>query len=276
MNYEEYYRTLKQNRAFGTFQAYSYTVSLFREFLRRREPSQELAEEFLNTFHGNSPQSIARHIAALRHFFKWCKIPFVLESPYQQKKLPPYVSEQDFEKISDWIKRQEQSLHPESPNRIRVIELTAIVMLLWSTGLRLSELANLRDEDVSDDHVRVMGKGGRERVVPIEEKPLRIIREWIKVKPKSQWVFPSRDPAKPRPKGSIQARVKSLLKKVGLGRLKVHSFRHGAATALYGRGADLRYVQEYLGHQSLATTAFYVHLAPQVLKERLPKRFAGE
>ncbi len=259
-DYSRYFRDLQDEKAPGTVESYTYTVRKFLSFLNGEEPNQEHAEEFLEVFrdNGNSPRSRARHITALRHFFMWMDIPLKLKTPYLQRTLPPYVTEKEFTTLMNG------ATHPK---------LRAALALTFGAGLRLSEACNIPVEDISDEgFIKVMGKRGKERLVPVEDEVINMIRPWRDyISHKSKYMFPGQDPRKPQRKNGFQALIRNHMKRCGIRGKSVHSLRHGAATSLYSRGLDIRQIQEFLGHENIATTAIYTHMTPGRLRKSILK-----
>ena len=226
---------------------------------------------------GMMPGSQARIISGLKSFFKYCLLEQVitadptalLESPKLKRALPDILSFEEIEKI---IAEIDVSTPEGGRNK-------AILETLYSCGIRVSELVNLRISCLYMDvgFIRVTGKGDKERLVPIGSdaiKYLKIykndIRVHIAIKPGNDDVlFLNR-------RGSKLSRVmvfliiKELTKKAGIKKaISPHTFRHSFATHLVEGGADLRAVQEMLGHESITTTEIYTHLDRQFLRDTL-------
>ena len=226
---------------------------------------------------GMTASSQSRIVSGIRSFYKYClmedllkKDPTVLlETPKQQKKLPDVLS---FDEIETIIGQIDLS----TPEGIRN---KAILETMYSCGLRVSELVNLRLSCLYFDvgFIRVIGKGDKERLVPIGKsaiKHVNIYRETIRVhmdvkKGSEDILFLNR-------RGSQLSRVmififlKELVKKAGIIKnISPHTFRHSFATHLVEGGANLRAVQEMLGHESITTTEIYTHLDREYLRETL-------
>ncbi len=259
INWDRYFKDLGEQRAPGTVVAYTYTLKKFQTFLEGREPTQELAEDFLEVFKEKSNRrSILRHIVALRHLFSWLGIKVNMKSPYLERNLPAYITEAEFTHLI---------------NNARDLKLRAALALLFGGGLRLSEAVNLEITDINlEGYIRVMGKGRKERLVPVEDYIIKEVRPWLDiVRNYSKFVFPGYDRNRPRRKGGFQKMIRNHMRACGILGKRCHSFRHGAATSLYSRGMELRQIQELLGHENLATTAIYTHLAPGRLREDMLK-----
>ena len=226
---------------------------------------------------GMTHSSQARMISGIRSFFKYCLIEEItstdpsalLEAPKQKRKLPDTLSFQEIEMVIAAIDLSK----PEGQRNKAILET------LYSCGLRVSELVNLKISNLhlSEGFVRVTGKGNKERLVPIgsdAEKFINIymsnIRNHIPIKSgEEDIIFLNR-------RGSRLSRlmifliIKSLAKTVGISKnISPHTFRHSFATHLVEGGADLRAVQAMLGHESITTTEIYTHLDREFLRTTL-------
>lgn len=226
---------------------------------------------------GMSDTSQARIISGIRSFYKYCLIEqiskkdptLLLEAPKLKRKLPDVLS---FEEIENIISQIDLSKPEGGRNK-------AILETLYSSGLRVSELVNLKISQLYTDvgFIRVIGKGDKERLVPIGQsavKYINIYRNNIRVHVLAQpghedTLFLSK-------RGTGLSRVmiflllKDLVRKAGIKKtISPHSFRHSFATHLIEGGADLRAVQEMLGHASITTTEIYTHLDREFLRKTL-------
>lgn len=226
---------------------------------------------------GLEPTSQARILSGIRSFYKYCYIEQIvkkdpttlLESPKLKRALPDVLS---FEEIEAIIGQIDLSKPEGGRNK-------AILETMYSCGLRVSEVVNLRISALYLDvgFIRVVGKGDKERLVPIGSDAIKYIRIYqqdirvhIPLKPGNEDIlFLNR-------RGSKLSRVmiflllKDLVSKVGIKKnISPHTFRHSFATHLVEGGADLRAVQEMLGHESITTTEIYTHLDREYLRETL-------
>jgi integrase/recombinase XerD len=224
-----------------------------------------------------TPASQARVISGIRSFYKYCSIEQIvkkdptalLEAPRLKRALPELLS---FEEIEAIIGRIDLSKPEGGRNK-------AILETMYSCGLRVSEVVNLRLSCLYLDigFIRVIGKGDKERLVPIGRSAIKYIQIYIReirvhmpVQPGSEdIVFLNR-------RGSKLSRVmiflflKDLVRAAGIAKsISPHTFRHSFATHLVEGGADLRAVQEMLGHESITTTEIYTHLDREYLRETL-------
>jgi tyrosine recombinase XerC len=221
-------------------------------------------------------RSIARRLASLRSFFKFlCRDGYLktnplaaVSSPKLDRPLPKFLS----------AKEVISAIERPNVNSLLGIRDNAILETLYSTGIRVGELCALRvgDVDFVGSLLRVRGKGRKERLVPIGETALMAIQGYLerRMPPRNQIsgaVFLNRENQK-LSDGSVRRIVRHHFKKEGA-RLKVspHTIRHSFATHLLDRGADLRSVQELLGHQNLSTTQIYTHITMDRLKKAYDK-----
>jgi integrase/recombinase XerD len=226
---------------------------------------------------GLNASSQARVLSGIRSFYKYCFIEqivrqdptILLESPRLKRSLPDVLSFDEIEKI---IAQIDHSKSEGDRNH-------AILETMYSCGLRVSEVVNLRISCLylNVGHIRVIGKGDKERLIPIGSDAIRHIgiyrqgsRAHISIKPGHEDIlFLNR-------RGSRLSRVmiflllKDLAAQAGISKnISPHTFRHSFATHLVEGGADLRAVQEMLGHESITTTEIYTHLDREFLRETL-------
>lgn len=226
---------------------------------------------------GMTATSQARIISGLRSFYKYCLIENVsqtdptalLEAPKLKRALPDFLSFQEIERIMAQIDMST----PEGERNKAILET------MYSCGLRVSELVNLRLSGLYPDlgFVRVTGKGDKERLIPIGSVALRhihfyrtTVRTHVPVKPgQEDFVFLNRRGTK-LSRVMIFLLLKDLVKKACITKnISPHTFRHSFATHLVEGGADLRAVQEMLGHESITTTEIYTHLNRDYLRATL-------
>ena len=226
---------------------------------------------------GMTVSSQSRIISGLKSFYTYCLMEelitvnptVLLETPKQKRKLPDTLS---FEEIESIIAQIDLSKPEGGRNK-------AILETLYSCGLRVTELVNLRISCLFMDvgFVRVIGKGDKERLVPIGGEAIKYIniykneiRVHIKVKPgQEDFLFLNRRGSK-LTRVMIFLMLKELATKAGITKsISPHTFRHSFATHLVEGGADLRAVQEMLGHESITTTEIYTHLDREYLRDTL-------
>jgi integrase/recombinase XerD len=283
-------RFLQVEKGLSENSVYSYTYDLkkFNEFLEDQNKSilsatQDDILRFLaneKTKKQNSSRTLARSLAAIRQFYSYMSIstggniqnPSVkIETPQIQKSLPDFLSREELESLFNSI----------SEDDIYELRDKTIFELLYSCGLRISEAIELKFHDIDFENklIRVMGKGSKERIVPMGEQAIKLIRLYIsKSRPvilgtrASEFLFISK-------KGSLLNRksvwrlIKGYCARTDLVKnITPHTLRHSFATHLLENGADLRSVQELLGHMDISTTQVYTHLARKQMQE-IHKKF---
>lgn len=226
-----------------------------------------------------TPASQARIISGIRAFYKYCilenivtKDPaYLLEAPKLKRSLPDVLN---FEEIENIISHIDLSKPEGGRNK-------AILETMYSCGLRVSEAVNLKISQLHTDvgFIRVIGKGDKERLVPIGRSAIKYINIYKnKIRVHTTPAPGNEDILFLNNRGSKLSRVmifliiKDLVKKAGIKKnISPHTFRHSFATHLVEGGADLRAVQEMLGHESITTTEIYTHLDREFLRKTLEK-----
>jgi len=234
----------------------------------------------LDTF-GYSPATIARKIATLRSFYKWMTLrgfsannPMLLiRTPKQTKRLPKAISVEQVDKLLSM---------PDNRDTLGARD-RAILETLYSTGVRVSELVDLNctNLDMDEQALHVRGKGKKERMVPLGTHALSAIRHYLTLLEPDPRFASLREQSMVEPNvplfvnknggrlssRSVRRKLDKYLKIAGLDpTISPHTLRHSFATHLLDNGADLRSVQELLGHQSLSTTQIYTHLSTMRLR----------
>jgi tyrosine recombinase XerC len=234
------------------------------DYLTLRKYLAHLREKSLGT------RSINRRLSCLRSFFKflvrdnYLKTNPILSilSPKSEKHLPAFLTEEEVSKLIE-------SVYPKDDKDERTLRDRAILETFYSTGLRVQELVNLNLEDIDfiGGIVKVMGKGKKERIVPIGEIAIAAIRKYLeKRKKKGNVLFLNKSGKRITTRG-VRDIVWKYVKSAGIKQgISSHTLRHSFATHLLNRGADLRTVQELLGHINLSTTQIYTHLTTERLK----------
>lgn len=230
-------------------------------------------EKYLATLNDLAPSSISHAISSLRTFYNYyIKLNKISENPMdtiRQPKLghhlPTYLTLEEVDKLLD--------IKIETPFDARN---KAILELMYATGLRISEVINLEfnNIDLEDCIIRVMGKGSKERIVPINDVAIDALNTYIKeYRPNMlignvhNYIFVNNH-GKMMTRQGIFKMIKAECKKKGIEKnISPHTLRHTFATHLLENGADLRVIQELLGHSDISTTQIYTHLTNQKLKQ---------
>ena len=215
----------------------------------------------------NNPRSIQRHLSSAKGFFRFLKknnliesSPFELVSaPKSPSNLPEVLSPEDVEQLLNF-----------KPSSLIEIRDMAIIELMYSSGLRVSEAVNVNMDDFEEDmtFLRILGKGAKTRIVPLGKFALNAINNWIiereKIITKSEALFLNLKGTRLSIR-SVQLRLKKMATKQGLPPIHPHMLRHSFATHMLESSGDLRTIQELLGHSSLSTTQIYTKLDYQHL-----------
>ena len=222
---------------------------------------------------GLKSSSINRKISSIKHFYLFLLKKKVIKNspadeittPKQEKYLPTSMSEDEVESL---LGSPKSSIKIERRDK-------AMIEILYATGMRISELVNLKltDIDFNRSVLKVFGKGSKERLVPYGEKAAEALRIYLEDRKKldSKDVFLSNRGTRIT-RGAFWQRIKIYIKRENLkSSISPHTLRHAFATHLLNRGADLRSVQILLGHSDLSTTQIYTHIAKKRLGEILKK-----
>ncbi|HET9804449.1 MAG TPA: site-specific tyrosine recombinase XerD [Candidatus Acidoferrum sp.] len=269
----------------NTYSAYKRDLAKFEEFAKKRKLELEKASrddlvDFLASLYRQKLESktVARHLVSLRNFFRYAQVQELiaedpalnLESPKIRKSLPGYLRLEEVERL----------LQQPDANTPQGMRDRAMLEVLYSTGLRVSELTGLKvsDLDAKVGCVRCIGKGDKERVVPVGRKALGIVDKYLrdsrpqllrgaKTAAVSPFLFVNRRGGKISRVG-VWKILSNYGKRAGLRTaLTPHMLRHSFATHLLERGADLRSVQLMLGHADISTTQIYTHVVEERLKQ---------
>ena len=277
------YLRLERNLAQNTLDAYLNDLGKLLRYisdngLDAQTMTLEDLEHFSATLHdiGIQPVSQCRILSGVRSFFKYLQLDGyrdddpteLLESPQTGTHLPEVLSTTEVDLLESAIDLSK----PEGQRNKAIIEV------LFSCGLRVSELVNLKISNIyfEEEFVRVIGKGSKERLVPISSKAIKEIRYWfmdrdkLKIKKgEEDYVFLNR-------RGSHLTRtmilimLKRLAADAGIQKtISPHTLRHSFATALLEGGADLRVIQVLLGHESIGTTEIYTHIDTSTLRQEI-------
>lgn len=277
------YLKLERNYTANTVEAYRNDLAHLERYMKREELTPETVrrehlEHFAATLHehGIGPSSQARILSGVRSFFKYLQMEGyisddpseLLEWPHLGEHLPEVLTTEE-------IDRMEAAIDLSKPEGQRN---KAIIEVLFSCGLRVSELTALKLSDLfmSDNFVRIKGKGRKERLVPISAKAVKELKLWfidrdrMNIKPgEEDFVFLNRRGAH-LTRTMILIMIKRCAEAAGIEKtVSPHTLRHSFATALLKGGADLRAIQMMLGHESISTTEIYTHVDMTTLRQEI-------
>ena len=265
----------------NTIEAYSNDINAFLNWLNKRniQDYKEISELVVNEYvaylfnKALKSSTVNRKISSLKSFYLFLIKKKIISSsplseiitPKKEHHLPSSMSEDEVERLL-----RSPNIELDLENRDK-----AMIEMLYATGMRISELINLKitDIDLERSVLKVLGKGSKERLIPFGEKALDSLNSYLEKRKKSlaKEVFISNRGKKMTRTGFWQ-RIKIYLSREGLkDSISPHTLRHAFATHLLNRGADLRSVQLLLGHSDLSTTQIYTHIAKQRLGEVLKK-----
>jgi len=282
------YLKLERSLSGNSVEAYMHDIALLDQYLQLNSLAHtpadlklEHLQDFLKWINelGLSARSQARIISGIKGFFKYCLMENLisndpsqlLETPKLGRKLPDTLSIEDINKLV-------AAIDLSKPEGVRN---KAILETLYSCGLRVSELVNLK---ISNLHleigfVKVTGKGDKERLVPIGSVAIKHIKIYmdeirchLTIKPGNEDIIFLNQRGSQLSRIMIFTIIKQLAEKINLKKsISPHTFRHSFATHLIEGGADLRAVQEMLGHESITTTEIYTHLDRDYLRQSIIK-----
>ena len=277
------YLKLQRNMSVNTLDAYQRDLRKLLDYLNKeqiaiRDVTLADLEHFSAGLHdiGIHPRSQCRILSGIRSFFKFVQLDGyrdddpteLLESPQIGDHLPEVLTIQEVDRLEASIDLSKWEGHR---NR-------AIIEVLFSCGLRVSELVNLKLSDLylDDEYVRVLGKGSKERLVPISSKAIQELHYWfddrhlMNIKPgEEDYVFLNRRGAH-LTRTMILIMIKAQAKEAGIQKtISPHTLRHSFATALLEGGADLRFIQALLGHEDIGTTEIYTHIDTSTLRQEI-------
>jgi integrase/recombinase XerD len=265
----------------NTIAAYGRDLEDYESFLRTRHSSLRLAKpehirEYLGVLetNGMARSTAARKLSAIRQFHRFLlgdgRSPdnpaSVIESPRTARPLPKVISESDMTLLLAAAHARLKAA--QGKGLLKVWRMICLLELLYATGLRVSELLGLtlRAVATGDDFLEVKGKGRRERLVPISSTARRALKDYRQqlssTGKESKWLFPSFGKGGHLTRQHFALELKILAAAAGLDSTRVspHVLRHGFASHLLAGGADLRAVQQMLGHADISTTQIYTHV----------------
>ncbi len=249
------------------------TISAYRRDLRdlvRHLGNQDVDKitmshlrSFLKSLNLWEASTVARKLSTIRSFLDFCLREGLVEknhakalkSPKLEQRLPHHVNTEGIERLM------------EAPGTDHLgLRDRAILEVLYSAGLRVSELVRVNDADIDNGTVKVMGKGSRERLAPLGRCACAALSAWLSVRGEAEATFTNYQGGRLSTR-SIQKMVDKYTTKAGLGKMSPHSLRHSCGTHLLDGGADIREIQEILGHKSIVSTQIYAKVSMVRQKE---------
>ena len=282
----------ERGAAVNTLQSYERDLDDLHSFLSER--SVRLTEAGSNDLggylaslsrQGFKPSSQARRLSAMRQFYKFLYSEGlrtddptgILDAPKKGRSLPKTMG---VEEVTRLLTQAEQEAATDGPDQLHRLRMLVLLELLYATGMRVSELVSLPAKvlDQEGRFLMIRGKGNKERLVPLSQSAIATLKTYGKLQaqvaasakqpaPESPWLFPAASQQGYLPRQVFARDLKDLAIRTGLtpSLISPHVMRHAFASHLLANGADLRVVQELLGHSDISTTQIYTH----VLEERL-------
>lgn len=271
LDYLQFERKLSEN----TIDSYRNNLNRFEEFLNGKPIKKVTKEEILTYLKSNenmAEKSRAHYLTVLKNFYEFLSTEEIIKenpcenikAPKITKKLPEFLTYEEVEKLLD--------IKLETPFDYRN---KAMLELLYATGLRVSELVNLQlnQIDFENDLLQILGKGKKERISPFSDIANKYMKIYIETyrnlllkKKDSDYVFINNFGNKISRQGFFK-NLKMIAKKQGIKKeISPHTLRHSYATHMLKNGADLRIIQELLGHSDIGTTEIYTHVVNEKLK----------
>ncbi|MGF7158435.1 integrase/recombinase XerD [Rhodoligotrophos appendicifer] len=284
----------ERGAARNTLDAYQRDLSDYRVFLTQRKQiigraTSDDLRAYLSSLEANglSAATSSRRLSALRQFHKFLYAEglrdddpsSVLESPGARRPLPKILSVEEVDRLLA-LAREEVTQARLKPDQFRAVRMNCLMELLYATGMRVSELVSLTLKTVQTDDrfLTIRGKGGRERLVPLNSKAREALQTYIGLlrqgkngTPDQGWLFPSQGSSGYLTRQYFALELKGLAARAGIdpARISPHVLRHAFASHLLAGGADLRAVQQMLGHADISTTQIYTHVLAERLKQVL-------
>lgn len=278
----EVYLLTEKRVALNTYKAYSadclhYALYLEQHHIDFAHSTEEHLKNFLSHLHalGLSAKTLCRKIAALKLFFHYCSEKLGLENkaeflifPKTEFTLPEYCSEKEIQLLLETAR---------TSNAPKADRSYLFLLLLYNTGMRVSELCTLGLSDIDwyAGAVRVMGKGGKMRIIPIPQPVIQALKKYIDAQKPLGYLFSVqyRGIIKPISRQSVYTAIKNIVRAAALRHgISPHALRHSLATHLLTRGWDLRSLQLLLGHEQVTTVQIYTHLDKSDLQEIYNKK----
>ena len=263
---------LKYERGFSehTIQNYKIDLKGFYDFVLDNNIDIDLVRDYLRELYEKkySTKTISRKVSSLKSYFKYLESEGIIKdnfmrlisNPKLEKTLPNYLNYDDLEKLLNY---------PDISNKYGLRD-ALILEMLYSTGVRVSELANIRlnDIDFNDRKILILGKGNKERYVYYGSKCERLLNDYLKIDHRNSPYLLIGKKSNRLNEREIRSIVTSAAKKAGINiHVSPHTLRHTYATHMLNDGADLKSVGDLLGHESLSTTQIYTHVSNERLRQ---------
>lgn len=264
----------ERGAAKNTLAAYARDLEGYLHFMKE-EATPARIRDYLETLSDLKPVSIARKLSAIKQYHRFLyteglsnKDPAAtLSAPKKRITLPKVLTREETDRLLKTALDAIETAKTQTAKQ-EAIRTLCLLELIYATGLRVSELVSLpRNIALSEkEMVRVKGKGGKERLVPLHSSAKAIMKLWLSISPPSPWLFPAKSETGYIARQMVGRAFKTLAHTAGITiELSPHVLRHAFASHLIQGGADLRVVQTLLGHSDISTTQIYTHLPDERL-----------
>ncbi|MDD7909331.1 MULTISPECIES: site-specific tyrosine recombinase XerD [Pseudovibrio] len=283
---------VERDSAFNTLESYrtdleDYDAYMVREKRELIHATTEDVRGYLIELsdRGFAASSQARRLSALRQFYQFCYAEGwrqddptrTVATPKKALTLPNVLSEEEVDVLIGFAEAEAQKQHETDAKQLRAVRVYTLLEVLYATGLRVSELVSLPVTAALRDGrlITVRGKGNKERAVPLSQRSQAAMADYVRLRAAmgryadSVWLFPSHGESGHVTRQAFARDLKDLAVRAGLEPAKVspHVLRHAFASHLLQNGADLRVVQQLLGHADISTTQIYTHVLDERLKQ---------
>ncbi|QAZ67294.1 tyrosine-type recombinase/integrase [Solidesulfovibrio carbinolicus] len=282
LDYCKYEKGVSDN----TLKAYKYDIALLENHIKTtygldmtKTTKEHIRKYFASLQINNKPKTIKRKLIAIKLFFKYLKeSKLTKQSPMQnlkistkrEKTLPRVITKTDLNKLMDFMHTKRNDSEKNAKSYKRFIRDLCIIELLFSTGMRVSEISNLTNDQISieSEVIHLTGKGNKDRRIPICGDPtINVINEYINIHSADTesggFFFRNRDGNRLSEQSIRNITKKYIKESFILANITPHMFRHTVATMLLENGADIRFIQHFLGHSSITTTQIYAHVSEE-------------
>ena len=263
-----------KNYSKNTIASYTSDLQIFEKYINKdlTKVNNKDISKFIETLENKNEKTLSRYLTSLRMFYEFLlKKDYIKSSPMDgvegpkiKKYLPEVLTIDEINRLIDF-----------TPNNTFTYRDRCILELLYSTGIRISELVNLKLEniDINSNIIKVMGKGSKERIIPFNDTTTTYLSKYIKEyrptmlkKYNTDYLFLNNH-GKNITRQAVFKMIKKRAKDANIDKeISPHTLRHSFATHLLIGGADIKFIQELLGHSDIVTTEIYTHIANETLK----------
>ncbi len=280
----------ERGAAANTLAAYGHDLNDYAGFLENKgrdaaTADRETISAYLGALEaeGLSASSAARRLSAIKQFHRFLcgegvrpdDPTKIIAAPKAPRGLPKILSVEEVDKLLGLAEEEAGAADPDSATGVRARRLYLLLELLYATGMRVSELVGLRRDAVMRDafFLTIAGKGGRERVVPLNDRSRDALVAWLERLPGGVHLFPAAGTSGHLERQVFARDLKALARRAGIAgaRVSPHVLRHAFASHLLQGGANLRVVQTLLGHADISTTQIYTHVLDERLRDLVEK-----